>query len=322
MDAYTLDQFRVFVTVAEEGSFSAAARRLNRAQSAITYAVQNLETGTGTPLFDRSAYRPALTLAGRTLLPRAKRILEDVADWQRQARSLQEGVEARLTIAVEMAAPTDFLSRALRAFDAAFPMVELSLLVHPPETTLAILRDGRADLGLVIEIPVRELLNGLERVPCGRMDFVPVAAPDHPLARLTGTIPRETLRSHTQLLLSTGHDASAPRTSAAHAVNLWRVNDLTLRHSLLLAGIGWGNMPRHLIAEDLTAGRLRNLTLDRASLSEQPSEIPLSVAHPRGKALGPAGRWLLERLIDEGMAGAVSGAPPDRPDADAVGPSR
>ncbi len=70
LDGLTLDQFAVFVTVVEEGSFSAAARKLGRAQSAITYTVQALEAQTGTDLFDRSAYRPKLTPAGRALLPR------------------------------------------------------------------------------------------------------------------------------------------------------------------------------------------------------------------------------------------------------------
>jgi hypothetical protein len=55
MDALSLDQFAVFAAIAEEGSFAAAARRLNRAQSAITYAIQKLEDQTGVPLFDRSA---------------------------------------------------------------------------------------------------------------------------------------------------------------------------------------------------------------------------------------------------------------------------
>ncbi|MQB27834.1 LysR family transcriptional regulator (plasmid) [Agrobacterium radiobacter] len=79
MDAFTLDQFRIFIAVVEAGSFSAAARRLNRAKSAVTYAVQKLEDQVGTNLFDRSAYRPTLSEAGHILLPKAQRVLDDVA---------------------------------------------------------------------------------------------------------------------------------------------------------------------------------------------------------------------------------------------------
>src|SRR3984957_262098 len=77
MDALTLDQIRVFLSVVDEGSFPKAAKSLNRAQSAVTYAIRKLEAEIGVPLFDRSAYRSVLTPAGRALLTRARRIDEE-----------------------------------------------------------------------------------------------------------------------------------------------------------------------------------------------------------------------------------------------------
>ena len=59
MDSLTLDQIQIFLTVFDEGSFSKAAKKLNRAQSAITYGIQKLEAQIGMSLFDRTAYRPA-----------------------------------------------------------------------------------------------------------------------------------------------------------------------------------------------------------------------------------------------------------------------
>ncbi|MEA3004478.1 MAG: hypothetical protein QOH81_3266 [Sphingomonadales bacterium] len=295
-DGLTLDQFATFVAVVEEGSFSGAARRVGRAQSAITYAVQNLELQTGSALFDRSAYRPSLTPAGRALLPRARRILEGVEDYRRQSRSLLAGCEARLTIAVDVVIPTELLTGALKAFGAAFPMVEVELFVQLMDVTLAALREGRADLGLIVDAPRPDLLEGLERRPCGRLDFVMVAAPEHPLAQAADPIRQEDLRDHTQILLSAGLEASLPRDWFAYAVNRWRVNNLELRHSLVLAGAGWCSMPRHLVGEDLAAGRLVTLSLDQAGVA-QPREISTSVAHHRSRPPGPAGRWLIDRLI-------------------------
>src|ERR1700687_5373409 len=75
MDALTLDQIRVFLSVVDEGSFPKAAKSLQRAQSAVTYAIRKLEAEIGVPLFDRSAYRSVLTPAGRVLLTRAPHIL-------------------------------------------------------------------------------------------------------------------------------------------------------------------------------------------------------------------------------------------------------
>ena len=73
-DAVTLDQLRVFLLVAEQGSFSAAARSLRRAQSAVSYAIGNLERVLGVLLFEREGRRPSLTEAGRSLLSETRAI--------------------------------------------------------------------------------------------------------------------------------------------------------------------------------------------------------------------------------------------------------
>ena len=86
MDALSLDQFDVFAVVAEEGSFAAAARRVNPTQSAITRAIQKWEDQSGIALFDR--YRPVLTEAGKNLLPHIRRILADVENYRLHARQM------------------------------------------------------------------------------------------------------------------------------------------------------------------------------------------------------------------------------------------
>ena len=92
MDALTLDQIQIFLAVVDEGSFSKAAKKLNRAQSAVTYGIQKLEAQIDLPLFDRASYRPTLTEAGRTLLSRARRIAEEANGFRESARSLASGV--------------------------------------------------------------------------------------------------------------------------------------------------------------------------------------------------------------------------------------
>src|SRR5579859_819835 len=99
--APSFDQLQVMLAVVETGSFSAAARRLNRAQSAVTYAVQRLEEQLGTALFDRASYRPVLTEAGRALLPRAQRIADELRSLCEQAQGIAAGLEPELTLVVE-----------------------------------------------------------------------------------------------------------------------------------------------------------------------------------------------------------------------------
>lgn len=296
MDGLTLDQMAIFVTVAEEGSFSGAARRLRRAQSAITYGIQNLELHTGADLFDRSAYRPTLTPAGMALLPRARRVLADMADYRKQAHDLAAGIEPRLTLALDVAVPRQMVVRALGAFKEALPMVEVTMVTQPMEQTLTTLREGRADLGLVIDELIPDLAEGLARVPCGSLRFIAVAAPTHPLGRMTGPISEGGLRDHMQLMLSSGTEATGTNDFAAHAINRWRVNDLGLRHELLLAGLGWGGMPDHLVADDIASRRLVALQLDAKDGLEGWPQLTVSAARLKDRPLGPAGRWLFSRF--------------------------
>ncbi len=95
LDALTLDQMRIFVAIAEAGSFRAAASRLSRVQSAVSHAVANLEAELGVSLFDRSGHRPVLTPAGRSLLSDARAILLKTDTMRARARGLGEGVRTR-----------------------------------------------------------------------------------------------------------------------------------------------------------------------------------------------------------------------------------
>ena len=101
IDPLTLDQMRVLVAVAENGSFSAAARKLGRVQSAISQAIQTMESTLGLSLFDRSPKTPTLTDAGAAIVADCKALLVQAGALRARARSISEGVEAELTLAVD-----------------------------------------------------------------------------------------------------------------------------------------------------------------------------------------------------------------------------
>ena len=150
---FTLDQFAVFVAVVDSGGFAAASRKLNRAQSAITYAVKGLEEQSGAKLFDRSAYRPTLTDAGRTLLPRARRLLADLDDYSRHAKSISIGVEAGLTVVSDEFAPIPLIAAALSQVHQKYPSVSVKLIIDTPAAALDLLKTGHAQIGALSAQP-------------------------------------------------------------------------------------------------------------------------------------------------------------------------
>lgn len=293
-----LDQLRVFAVVVEEGSFSAAARRLNRSQSSITYAVQNLEEAVGTLLFDRSGYRPDLTDAGRMLLPRARRVIETSAGFERQARALREGIEPELTVVVDAMFPMPPLFVALSALERQFPTVQTRLYVESLGATVKTVLDGHADLGIVIDFA--NVSNELAAVAMEAIELVPVAAPTHPLALLQKqsglALHDEELRDHLQLVLTDRSELTKGRDHGVVSVRTWRIADLGAKHAMLLAGMGWGNMPVHMVSSDLESGRLVELQIARWPKHIRRPTFVTVMVHRQDRPPGPAGSWLLGRL--------------------------
>src|SRR5579862_5891989 len=127
IDPLTLDQMRVFVAVAETGSFSAAARRLGRVQSAVSQAVNTLEQVLGVPLFDRDGKTPTLTHAGAIILKDARRLIEGARTMKSRAASIMTDVEPELTLAVDATFPNDLRMGSLKALRVKFPQLPITL---------------------------------------------------------------------------------------------------------------------------------------------------------------------------------------------------
>ncbi len=285
----SLDQLRTFITVAEEGSFGAAARKLGRAVSAISYGVSQMEAQLGLILFEREgSRRPVLTEAGRGLLAEAKLIADGADTLVAKAQSLHAGLESEVSLVVDVMVPGDATAATLREFRAMFPSVALRLQVEALGAVAACLLEGSA--GLAIGGPVLADHPELERQAIGAVELVPVAAPDHALAQ-EGVAPGES-RKHLQLVLSDRSPLTEGREFSVLSPQSWRLADLGAKHALLKEGIGWGNMPRHMVADDIAQGRL--LSLD---LPEKPgTAYILSALWRRDVRLGPATSWLIDAM--------------------------
>ena len=293
MDALTLDQIRVFIAVSEAGSFSRAAKALNRAQSAVTHAIQRLEAETGTPVFDRSSYRPRLTDAGKALLVRAKRIAEEANGFRDQARSLARGLEPELSVALDPMFPMPIVVDALKAFSDRFPSVPPRVDVRSLGAAAQLVIDGTCAIGM---LPfVISDLTPLKTFPMLTTELVPVVAPSHPLAAVAGLIAADALHEHVQLVLSDTSDLTAGRDYGVLSSRTWRLADLGAKKSMLLAGFGWGSMPAHLVAEELERGQLKRI--DPAGFDHMTSRLVLGAACSAERSLGPAAAWMIDYLL-------------------------
>jgi DNA-binding transcriptional LysR family regulator len=285
----TLDQLQILVAVADTGSFSAAGRKLNRAQSVISYAIANLEAQLGLKLFEREGTRePQLTEIGRAMLEDARRMVGVLQRIRSRVDGHRQGLEAEVALSVDAALPAPVLVRVLKAFEAQFPTVMLRLHIG----TLGLIPDhvtsGQADLGiggLLGEVDVH-------LVSIGFMSMVPAAAASHPLARLPKPVAIEDVREHTQLVVSDQSERTKGRDYGVFAYRTWRLTDMRTKHVLMRAGLGWGGLPRWLIADDLASGRL--IELDLEPFKE--TSAPLFAMHRVDRSPKPAAAWLIDQF--------------------------
>ncbi|MFC5473314.1 LysR family transcriptional regulator [Paraherbaspirillum soli] len=292
IERLSLDQLRVFAQVADSGSFLAAARALARAQSAVSYAVTTLENQLGVALFDRSQYRPQLSEAGKELLRDARQVLDQVDALQARASAYAQGQELEITLALDVFFPTAALVGLLQGFRAAFPGVTVRLEIEALGAVAERVLDGEAMLGILGTLPI--VPAHLLHISLPTVLLVGVAAPSHPLAQVTGRVPERLLAQQVQLVLSDRSALTANQDFSVHSSLSWRMSDLGTKHALLRAGLGWGYMPRHVVADDLAAGRL--VTIRTGAHPPAGLALPMQCIYRPDHRVGPALSWWLDAL--------------------------
>jgi DNA-binding transcriptional LysR family regulator len=292
LDRVTLDQLRILVVVAETGSFSAAARRLRRVQSAISQSMQSLEAALDTAIFDRSAKPPKLTDAGRVLLGDARHVVHGAEMLKARAESMAAAVEPELTLAVDAVFPSPMLMASLKALSETFPCLAVTLFTEGLGGPEQRLRDGVARLALYAPLPTSA--QDLETEFLASIPMVPVVATHHPLGAEPGPLTRDVLERHVQLVLTDRTSLTSGFTGGIMSLRVWRFADLGSRLEYLLAGFGWCYMPAHLVEEHIAAGRLKQL--DIKEHRGRVLSFPIHAVHERARAPGRASRWLLDDL--------------------------
>lgn len=290
LDGVSLDHLRTFVAAADAGSFSAGGRQIGRAQSVVSQTIANLEGQLGLAVFARVGRYPQLTAAGRNLLPAARQIVRDADQLKAHARRLAAGLEPVLSIVIDVMFPQALLTEVVTAFAATFPATPLRLHVEALGAVAQLVVNGQCSVGIMGTYPMIPPSLVSERLLS--VEIVTVAAPTHAMARCPGPIPLHEAEAQTQLVLTDRSDLTQGVDLGVQSKNTWRLSDLGAKHAFLLAGLGWGHMPRPMVQDDLAAGRLSALTLEGPA----PGLLPMQAIHKADALPGPAARWLLDRV--------------------------
>ncbi|MEK3884425.1 selenium metabolism-associated LysR family transcriptional regulator [Paenibacillus sp. PL2-23] len=177
--ALNFHQLHIFYTVAERGSFSAAAQALHMTQPAVTMQVQSLEDYFGTKLLQRSTKRIDLTEAGRALMPYAKSSIELIRDTDQAMSTFTKQLKGRLQLGSSLTIGEYILPRLLGPFGQEYPHITISMKVMNTAQIMEEILNHQLNFGL-IEAPVNHPDMHMEAVMSDELMLV--VPKGHPLA--------------------------------------------------------------------------------------------------------------------------------------------
>jgi len=283
----TLEQWKVLEAIVEAGSFAQAAALLNRSQSSISYAVARLQEQIGVELLVVSGRRAQLTDNGRTLLAAAREVLRGAQRLEQLAAHLDQGWEAEVRLAVDLAFPIPALLRALSAFVAFAPDTRIQLSEVVLSGAEEALRTGTADLVVGTHVPVGFLGNRLAEIR-----FIAVAHADHRLFQLGRAPTTEDLQEDIHIVVRDSGSTRPRDDGWLGAKQRWTVGSMASSRAMVADGLGFAWLPEHVVSADIEAGILKPLGLDQG----QERFVVLYMVYADAQSAGPATRHLAQLM--------------------------
>jgi len=292
MKQFSLHELACFDAVVTEGGFHAAADKLHRSHPSIFTAVKNLEENLGLSLFDRSNYRVVLTEEGKAFHARARSLLMNAGMLKAFADYLAGGEESDFRVAVGSLCPSALAATLLKEFSSTVNVsnTRFHLYSEAVSGTLERLLDNEVDLTFG---PVERRDPRFDSINLFKIDLIPVVAPNFLKFPITKDISVEDMRPYVQCVLrDSARKESSQNYFLIDGASSWTVASQSMKKELIVHGLTWGHMPRHLIEDELTAGRL--LSIEGSNFKSL--SIDIAAARLRDRPHGPIANRLWQFL--------------------------
>ena len=285
----SLEQIRMFVIAAEEGSFSACARKTGKVQSAVSHGINTLELDLNLELFDRSSRNPRLTPAGERLLRQARALLQQADELEKTAQAIDKEQETRFTIALDDGLLLPQVFTLLKQLEERFPTLELELLTLPSTDMAAAVRSGEVQLGVMFSEV--EAVKTTDFCFVGQLEMIAVCHASYPLAALE-RISISTLLPYRQIAVR-GKDKRESSLLLSIASKVWWCSGYSEALSLVERQLGWAYLPRFMVQHLLDNEQLHRMKL---AIDHVTWSVPVDLIFSKGEPHGPVFSWLLDEL--------------------------
>ncbi|MGQ3890808.1 LysR family transcriptional regulator [Legionella sp. CNM-4043-24] len=281
MPKVTIDQWRVFQAVVDEGSFAKAAIRLHKSQSSISYTIAKLQDMLGLTLLNMEGRRAVLTGQGLRILNLSRQITRASINVEKAAHNFKSGCEELLTLAVDEIFPPARLLSILHGFGLKNRQTRLVLhqgILSGPSDRLV---DGDADLAVLSKIP--EGYTGDKLID---IDFVAYAHEDSPWH--SRELTQDDLREERYIIAQDSGVKNKRSEGWLGSDFSWTVSSIEMKILCVVQGIGFGWLPRQVVEERRLPLRALNLQQDNTRT------YPLYLVHRDPDNMGPAARLLID----------------------------
>lgn len=263
------EQLRAFIAVVEQGSFRAAASTLFKTQPTISASIKALEEQFGFTLFSREQYRPALTTEGKTFYRQAKLLIKQAAELEMLGHELAQHDAPTLSLSLSAMCALPPGIETIKQFCDKHPSMRLNINTEHLSGVLEQLQLETSDIAIG---PDMGLDQRYEYVEISHINMITVIAPNSISINTRKTASQKEVRVFPHILISdSGSVAPFDHVNVLAGGQRWYVNDYQMKKTLLLSGMGWARIPRHMIEDELAQGLLLPLNIENfASQSRVP----------------------------------------------------
>ena len=287
----TYEQLVVLHAIVTEGTFRGAAERLNKSQSAISHMLKKLETEIEIVLLSREEYRPTLTLEGEVFYRQATRVMQQMKELSIVTRNLNAKQEPEVFLAVTATFPLKPVLEIIGTIKVQYPATHIRLsresMGGPIERLLR--NDADIIIATMDGVPVEQV----EALSFAQVTIVPVAHPDFEPARSSHMKTISEMQSYTQVVVADSGSGELTQSRDLLPGGLrWTVSDFAAKKEVLLANLGWGGIPTHMIESELARGELVALNIE----GYQKRQSHLFQMRKRDKDIGIVAQSIWEQL--------------------------
>lgn len=279
------DLLITFKTAIDTGSFSATARKLGKAPSAISMSISQLEDELNLVLFDRSKREPVPTAAALSLYQSTIQTLSSMQQWQNHALQLSNYIEPMLSIAFATELESLKWTHIFAELAERFPLLKLEILTLPQQEALESVLSGRVNFAILLE---RQSLSDQEQfIGIGKEKMLAVAAKGHPL--FCSKVTYNDLLQHRQILFHQRETRSSSVLQLSY--HHWQTDNQYYAKDIIKAGLAWGFLPESNITQELSEQSLAILDICDFSPS---IELYVDLVWGREQTQGQASQYFID----------------------------